>query len=53
MGKENLLVDAHSTIIIVAVVDERSRIEIMDYLEEYGKERNNDYFLAWNGPIRL
>ena len=39
--------------IIVAVQDAKSRLEIMNLLDMYGKERNRDYFFIWNGPIRI
>lgn len=39
--------------VFVAVADECARLEIMDYLERRGKERNRDYFLAVNEPIRI
>lgn len=39
--------------IIIAIADERIRLEIMNYLDGQGKERNRDYFLFCNGPIRL
>ena len=39
--------------VFVAVADECARLEIMDYLEQRGKERNRDYFLAVNEPIRI
>lgn len=39
--------------IIVSVIDEKSRLEIMNFLDKRGKERNKDYFLMWNGPIRI
>lgn len=50
-GKD-LLLNACGTIII-AIWDEKSRLEIMNYLDNNGKERNRDYFLIFNGPIRL
>lgn len=46
------LIDMCGTIII-AILDEKSRLEIMEYLDMRGRERNKDYFLIWNGPIRL
>lgn len=39
--------------IIVALENEKSRLEIMNYLDEKGKVRNKDYFLIHNGPVRL
>lgn len=49
---KNLLMDTCGTI-IVSISDEKNRLEIMQYLDKKGKERNKDYFLIWNGPIRL
>lgn len=40
-------------IVIVALENERSRLEIMNYLDRKGKVRNKDYFLIHNGPVRL
>ena len=39
--------------IFVAVAEERARLEIMGYLEKQGKERNKDYFMFVNEPIRI
>lgn len=50
-GKDSLVGECGT--IIVAIADEMSRLKIMDYLDAQGKERNRDYFLIWNGPVRL
>lgn len=50
-GKD-LLINTSGTLII-AIGDEKSRLEIMNYLDNNGKERNRDYFLIFNDPIRL
>lgn len=39
--------------IFVAVACEQDRLDIMLYLDERGKVRNKDYFMAINGPVRL
>lgn len=39
--------------VFVAVADECARLEIMGYLEQQGKERNRDYFMSVNEPIRI
>ncbi|MDE7430766.1 MAG: glycosyltransferase [Lachnospiraceae bacterium] len=39
--------------VIVAVAGEKSRLEIMNYLDDKGKTRNRDYFFVYNEPIRL
>ena len=52
VDSKNLQLNTCGTIII-AILDEKSRLEIMDYLDNIGKERNRDYFLIFNGPIRI
>lgn len=39
--------------IFIAVENREAILEIMDYLDRYGKIRNKDYFLAYNSPIRI
>lgn len=39
--------------IMITVQDAAGRLEIMNLLDRYGKERNRDYFLVWNGPVRI
>lgn len=40
-------------IVLVAVADSEAMLEIMDDLEKHDKERNKDYFLLNNFPIRI
>lgn len=39
--------------VFVAVLDECARLEIMDYLDQHRKERNRDYFMFVNEPVRI
>lgn len=39
--------------IFVAVLNQKDQLNIMAYLDERGKVRNRDYFMAINGPIRI
>lgn len=52
VNENNLEPDICGTIII-AVQDAKSRLEIMNKLDMYGKERNRDYYFIWNGPVRI
>lgn len=40
-------------IIIVAVTAPKAVLEIRNYLEKYNKQRNQDYFLIYNEPIKI
>lgn len=42
-----------SEVILVAVADSKAMLEIMSCLEKHSKERNKDYFLLYNFPIRI
>lgn len=39
--------------VLVAIGDTNSCLEVMAYLEQCGKRRNKDYFLILNNPIRI
>lgn len=40
-------------VVLVAVGDTGARLEIMGCLEKNGKQRNRDYFLVYNSPVRV
>lgn len=42
-----------SDMIFVAISDVNSCLEIMKYLEQYGKKRNHDYFMILNSDLRI
>lgn len=42
-----------SEVILVAVADSKAMLEIMSCLEKHSKEKNKDYFLLYNFPIRI
>lgn len=42
-----------SNIILVAVFDTKAILEIVECLEKYGKQKNMDYFLICNNPVRI
>lgn len=52
VNENDPIIDECGTV-IVAVFDVKSRLEIMSYFDMRGKARNRDYFLIWNGPVRL
>ena len=52
VNEQDPIIDICGTV-IVAVFDAKSRLEIMSYFDMRGKERNRDYFLIWNGPVRI
>ena len=37
--------------IFIAMENKKSMLEIMEYLERFGKIRNQDYFLVYNSPV--
>lgn len=39
--------------IIIALEDRLARLDIMNYLETFGKIRNKDFFMVCNEPIRI
>lgn len=51
LSKEEVILECD--IVLVAVADTQARLEIINYLEKYGKVRNKNYFMLYNSPIRI